>query len=114
MAAWDEATIAQHNAEVAALWEDFHAGKPARVPVVFNFSNRSYLLTPWLNKEHYTFRDYFEKPEVQWEVQLAMQRWIREHVPQDHPWGLPEEWPSLRPDFQNCYEAMWFGCRLEY
>ncbi len=113
-ARWDADTIAAHNAEVESLWRDYDAGTPARVPVVFNFSKRFYLLTPWLNREHYSFQDYFERPDVQWEVQLAMQRWIREQVPQDQPWGLPEEWSGLTPDFQNCYEAAWFGCRLEY
>lgn len=111
---WDAATIARHNAEVAQLWEDFAAGTPARVPVVFNFSRRFYLLTPWLNAPGYSFQDYFERPEVQWEVQLALQRWIRFSVAQDQPWGLPEQWDGLTADFQNCYEALWFGCRLEY
>jgi len=113
-ARWDAATIARHNAEVASLWAGFEAGTPARVPVVFNFSKRFYLLTPWLNLQGYTFRDYFERPEVQWEVQLATQQWIRENVSQDQEWGLPNEWAGLAPDFQNSYEAAWLGCTIEY
>jgi hypothetical protein len=111
---WDADTIARHNAEVAQLWESYEQGHPTRVPVLFNFSKRFYLLTPWLNAEGYTFQDYFERPEVQWEVQLATQRWIRQQVAQDQPWGLPEEWGGLTPDFQNSYESAWLGCRIEY
>jgi len=113
-ARWDERTIAEHNEEVAKLWRDFEAGRPERVPVVWNFNTRFYLLTPWLNHQGYSFKDYFENPAVQWEVQLAVRKWIRENVPMDQPWGLPEQWDGVRPDFQNIYEAAWLGCRIEY
>ncbi len=113
-ARWDAPTIVRHNEEVAQLWADFEAGTPARVPVEFNFSKRFYLLTSWLNPQGNSFQDFFERPEVQWEVQLATQQWIRENVSQDHDWGLPEQWAGLAPDFQNSLEAAWFGCALEY
>jgi hypothetical protein len=113
---------------VEELWRGFGEARPRRVPVVWNFSRRFYLLTPWLNGMEpagglpyeprrgrtYSFREYFEDPAVQWEVQLALQRWIRENVPQDGPWGLPEEWDGVSPDFQNVYEAAWLGCPIEY
>lgn len=113
-AAADAADLKQHNAEVAQLWRDFNDGKPARVPCVFNFSRRFYLLTPWLNRQGYSFRRYFEDPAVQWEVQLGLQQWVRAYVPQDWERGVPEQWSGLAPDFQNSYEAGWLGCRLEY
>ena len=107
-------TIAQHNQEVAKLWADFAAGCPERVPVVFNLGWRYYLLTPWVNTQGYTFRQHFEDPAVQWEVQLTFWKWIREHLPADQEWGLPEQWGGLRPDFQNIYEAAWLGCPIEF
>lgn len=113
-ARWDADAIARHNQEVAKLWEGFGAGAPARVPVVWNFSRRFYLLTPWLNQQRHSFRAYFENPAVQWQVQLAFQKWVRENVAQDRPWGLPEQWDAVSPDFQNVYEAAWLGCPIEY
>ncbi len=113
-ARWDPDTIAQHNAEVKKLWADFEAGCPERVPVAFNLGWRYYLLTPWLNTEGISFQRYFEDPAVQWEVQLTFWKWIREHLPADLEWGLPEQWNGLRPDLQNTYEAAWLGCRMEY
>ena len=113
-ARWDQDTIARHNEEVAKLWRDFEAREPERVPVVWNFSNRFYLLTPWLNRQRYSFQQYFEDPGVQWEVQLSFCKWIREHIPMDLAWGLPDQWDGVRPDFQNIYEAAWLRCRLEY
>jgi len=124
--------FARHNEETRQLWRDFDAGRPARVPVVFNFSRRFYLLTPWLNRQvprrarpagmaaalgrlaSYSFRRFFEDPAVQWEVQLALQEWVRDCVPQDQERGRPETWAGLTPDFQNLYEAAWLGCRIEY
>lgn len=113
-ARWDARTIAEHNAEVERLWRDFDAGAPERVPVVWNFNTRYYLLDPALNRKGYTFEQYFRDPAVQWEVQLTFRKWVRENVPMDQPWGLPDEWDGLRPDFQNIYEAAWLGCPLEY
>jgi uroporphyrinogen-III decarboxylase len=108
------ADFATHNEDTRQLWRDFDAGTPARVPVVFNFSRRFYLLSPWLNAQGYTFQQYFDDPAVQWEVQLALQKWVRECVPQDQERGLPETWAGLAADFQNLYEAAWLGCRIEY
>jgi hypothetical protein len=113
-ARWDQDTISRHNQEAAKLWRDFEAREPERVPVVWNFSNRFYLLTPWLNTLRYSFQQYFEDPAVQWEVQLSLRKWIRENIPMDQAWGLPDQWDGMRPDFQNIYEAAWLGCRLEY
>jgi hypothetical protein len=104
----------QHNLMAARLWRDFDAGGPERVPSIFNIGTRFYLLTPGLNRQGYSFKQYFEDPAIQWEVQLSLNKWIRENVPQDQERGLPKEWPGLAPDFQNVYEAAWLGCKIEY
>ncbi|HHY97456.1 MAG TPA: hypothetical protein GX509_01820 [Firmicutes bacterium] len=107
--------FATHNEEVRRLWEAFDAGRPYRVPVVFNFSRRFWLLTPELNTEGYSFRDYFEDPDIMMKVQLESAKWIRLNVPQDQEMGLPEEsWGGIHVDFQNSYEAAWFGCKIVY
>lgn len=106
--------FARHNEETRQLWRAFDEEKPARVPAVFNFSRRFWLLTPELNRQAYTFRQFFEDLAVQWEVQLALQQWIRNCVPQDQERGLPQTWTGLTPDFQNLYEAAWLGCSIEY
>lgn len=103
-----------HNEMVARLWRDFKAGRPTRVPAIFGIGTRYFLQTPELNQKRYTFRQYFEDPAVQWEVQLSFQRWVRENVPQDMERGRPAEWRGLAPDFQNVYEAYWLGCPIEF
>lgn len=104
----------QHNEMVRQLWRDYAESKAERVPCVFNFSNRFYLLTSWMNPKGYSAKQFFEDPAVQWEVHLTQKKWIRENVTQDLERGLPDEWPGLWPDFQNSYEAAWFGCQVEY
>ncbi|UCH33596.1 MAG: hypothetical protein JSV65_13630, partial [Armatimonadota bacterium] len=69
---------------------------------------------PWLNEQGYSFQQFFDDPAIQWEVQLALQKWVRDNVPQDQERGLPKTWPGLTPDVQNLYEAAWLGCRIEY
>jgi hypothetical protein len=108
------ATTERHNQGVAEVWRAFHEGHPTRVPCYFNIGRRFWLLTPWLNERRHTFQQYLEDPAVQWEVQLGLERWLREEPFQDTEVGLPAEWPGLRPDFQNIYEAVWLGCPLEY
>lgn len=99
-----------HNEEVRRLWLAFNQGKPYRVPIVFNFNPRYYLLTPELNQEGYTFEEYIKDPDVMFEVQLKTRKWIRLNVPQDMEMGYPEDnWGGVYVDLQNFYEAGWLG-----
>lgn len=107
--------FAKHNAEVRSVWEAFNAGHPIRVPIVFNFSTRFTLLTPELNPKGYSFKDYFEKPHIMMEMQLAQRKWIRYNVPQDQEMGPPKDsWGGINVDFQNIIEAAWLGCEIVY
>ncbi len=100
----------KHNEEVKKLWDAFNQGKPYRVPIVFNFNPRFYLLTPELNKEGYTFEEYIKDPDVMFEVQLKLRKWIRLNVPQDMEMGYPRHnWGGVYVDLQNFYEAGWLG-----
>lgn len=103
-----------HNAEVQAVWEAYHAGRPYRVPVSVGGSIRNLLQNPYLNDTGYAFRDFFEDPEAQIQCQLRYQRWMRYHLVSDREMGPPAEGWQLSIDFQNSVDASWFGCPLFY
>lgn len=102
-----------HNAEVREVWAAYHAGQPIRVPMTLGVNPRFTLLDPKLNREGITFQDYFENPRVMFDVQLRHQYWVRHHLVFDSEMGLPDRW-SVYVDFQNCYEALWFGGSPRY
>jgi len=107
--------FSSHNAEVKEVWSSYYSGRPVRVPVYFNMNPRMILLDPALNKEGVSFKDYFESPEVMAKIQLKFRKWVRFNVPQDREMGYPEDnWGGCWVDFQNSYEALYFGCRLFY
>jgi uroporphyrinogen-III decarboxylase len=105
--------FAAHNAQVRDTWEAYNAGRPTRVPVMLGVSTRFFMKDPTANPAHIGFHPYSEDPDVMFEAQLRYQRWGRFNLLQDAELGLPERW-SPNVDFQNHYEAAWFGCEVEY
>ena len=105
---------ARHNEEVAAVWQAFREGHPTRVPVSVHGSIRNLIQNPALNTTGYTFADFFCNPEAQIQCQLAYQAWYRDNVICDREMGPPPGGWSLTVDFQNSYDAGWFGCPLHY
>lgn len=105
--------FARHNAEVQRVWQAYNADTPFRTPIVVGTNSRYFIFNPAANPTAVSFRDYSENPEVMFDTQLRFQRWSRHNILQDAPLGLPERW-SLTPDFQNYYEAAWFGCPIHY
>jgi hypothetical protein len=103
-----------HNAEVSAVWEAYRSGRPTRVPVSIHGSVRNLIQNPELNDTGYTFEDFFTDPEAQIQCQLAYQNWYRHHVVCDRQMGPPKDAWTLSVDFQNSYDAGWFGCPLHY
>ena len=101
----------RHNEEVTRVWEAYRAGQPYRVPCSVTGSIRYYLQNPELNDTGYTFADFFTDPEAQIKCQLEWQKWQRFHLVCDRELGLPAEW-QLAVDWQNSYEATWFGAPL--
>jgi len=79
--------VPSHNAEVARLWEAYGQGTNERVPVTVAFDEQ--FLLPLQGR---SFRGYYTNSEVQLDVQLRNQEWIRTHVVHDAPLGLPDEW----------------------
>lgn len=104
----------RHNAEVAAVWSSYHEGRPQRVPVSVNGSIRNLIQNPDLNTTGYTFEDFFTDPEAHIQCQLAYDMWCRHHLLCDREMGLPKGGWTLSVDFQNSYDAGWFGCPLRY
>ncbi|MGQ9730719.1 MAG: uroporphyrinogen decarboxylase family protein [Candidatus Zipacnadales bacterium] len=110
MASFD---FAAHNAEVERIWQAYHSRQPIRVPMIINVSTRYTLFHPQVNPEARTFRDYFDDPDFMFRHQLDRQWWLRHHMIFDGPMGPPQEW-VVNVDLQNSYEALWFGCPLEF
>jgi uroporphyrinogen-III decarboxylase len=103
-----------HNEEVARVWKAYEEGRPYRVPVQVVGSITNYFLNPELNKHGWSFKNFFEEPEVQIQAQLEYQKYQRFNWVCDREMGLPDEgWP-VWVDFQNSYDAGWVGCELEY
>jgi uroporphyrinogen-III decarboxylase len=103
-----------HNEEVRAVWDAYKAGRPTRAPVQFSMNARMILQNPELNTWGYTWKDYFENPDVRWTVELAFQKWVRSNIVQDAETGLPDVWSGIGVYYQNCDEAAWFGCPFYY
>ncbi len=102
----------QHNEEVARVWKAHAEGHPYRVPVSITGSIRSLIQNPALNDTGWTFADFFTNPQAQIDCQLAYQKWQRYHLVCDREIGPPKGGWQLTVDFQNSYDAGWFGCPL--
>lgn len=111
-----ELEFERHNAEVKEVWEAYRANRPIRVPVILGINTRYYLLGEDAPFPNVSFKEYTENPDVMFETQVRCQDWQRHHILQDAPMGLPseEEGWSVNVDFQNFYEAGWFGCEIAY
>jgi hypothetical protein len=104
--------FAAHNEEVARVWKAYREGKPYRVPVSIHGSIRNYIQNPELNDTGWTFADFFTNPQAQIDCQLAYQKWYRCNLVCDREMGPPAHGWQLNIDFQNSYDAGWFGCPL--
>lgn len=105
--------FAAHNAEMRAAWEAYRSGNPYRVPIILGANTRYFMRNPGANRAGLEFKRYMEDPDVMFDAQLDFQRWSRFNLLQDAELGLPARW-QISVDFQNFYEAAWFGCPLAY
>jgi hypothetical protein len=99
-----------HNEEVARIWQAYNQGRPYRVPVSVIGSITNYLLNPQININRWSFKDFFEDPEIHIQAQLEYQKWQRFHWVCDREMGLPEDGWWVSVDFQNSYDAGWVNC----
>lgn len=110
----DPIDFERHNEEVRKVWAAFHERKPYRVPVTVAGSITNLFCNPEVNDTGYTFEDFFTNPQVQIEAELAFQNWVKHHWLFDQEMGLPKNGWHVGVNFQNSYEAGWFGCPLQY
>ncbi len=106
--------LLEHNQEVEKLWQAYRRGEPWRVPVIFNYGIRCRLLDPSLNTEGYTFQQYFEDPDVMLDAQLKHLYFKAFNLWRDESMGYPAKGWQVFIDFQNTFEAPWFGCPIRY
>lgn len=108
--------IRRHNDEVTAVWAAYRARKPIRTPVILGTNTRFFLLGENAPFRQVDFQAYTLNPDVMFDTQVRCQDWLRHNLPQDAAMGLPteEEGWSIGVDFQNFYEAGWFGCELAF
>jgi len=104
----------EHNQEVKEVWDRFNARCPIRVPIMFGFNTRYYILNREANPHGVSFKEYTENPDVMFDMQLTFAHWLRHNVLQDAELGIPENGWQVNIDFQNFYEAAWLGCPIEY
>jgi len=105
--------LSAHNAAVAELWKAFEARKPARTPVRFTCNPRILMLDPAYNVRKIGYAEYMRDPEVMGQAGLEFRYWVRHYLPGDIERGLPEKW-GISIDFENHYDAAWFGCPVHY
>jgi hypothetical protein len=103
----------QHNAEQAEVWKAYGEGKPSRVPMIIGISSRYTIAAPQANPEGHDFEAFFCDPRAMFTHLLRKQHHVRHHLWFDQEMGLPEKW-TVGVDFQNSYEALWFGCPIHF
>lgn len=104
----------RHNEEVREIWDALNRCEPPhRIPTTLGTNTRYFMFNKAANPEGLDFQGYSEDPDVMFDAQLRFQRWNKFNLLQDGEMGLPEKW-SICPDFQNYYEAVWFGSRVHY
>jgi hypothetical protein len=101
--------------EKQRVWDHYRRGKPFRVPVIVSTNNRAALLDQRISHGGLTFRQVFSdaKAMLQSKLLWAYVCTMRYNHFQDAPTGLPDAW-HVSVDFQNVYEAWFFGCPVRY
>ena len=102
-----------HNTEQTTMWTAFRARRPYRIPIILGTNTRYFMFNRGANPDGVQFRIFSENPDVMFDCQLRFARWSRFNLLQDAELGLPQAW-QVAPDFQNYYEAAWFGCPIDY
>lgn len=106
--------FAKHNEEQKAVWQAYMERKPIRVPMTLGIFQRYTMFNYDVNVNRHTFKDFFEDPEILLEHNLQTQYYIKHNIPFDHEMGIPENGWDVMIDFQNLYEAAWFGAEIDF
>lgn len=103
-----------HNKEVNAVWDAFRKGEPARMPMIMGVSDRYFVLNRETNPGNVSFLDYSNDKALMFDMQCEFARWRQFNIPGDHELGIPENGWTVNVDFQNYYEAAWYGAEVRY
>jgi uroporphyrinogen-III decarboxylase len=103
----------RHNEEVSRVREAFDSGKPIRTPILLGTASRYFQVIPGANPEGWDYRVFSEDPDAMFEATLHYLHWRNFNLLQDVELGLPDVW-HVFVDFQNYYDAAWFGCPVVY
>jgi hypothetical protein len=104
----------KHNEEVKQVWDSYKEHKPTRVPLIFGINPRFTMFNHPANSRGTTFTEYSTNAETMIERQVEHQAWIRTNVFQDAEMGRPSDGWMLYVDFQNYYDAGWYGADIHY
>lgn len=102
-----------HNKEVKEVWDSYNAGSPVRMPMLLTSGVRIILCNPALNPDGITFEQYSTDIDMMMQVQLAYQYYLRHFCIYDAAMGDEQDY-HVYVDFQNYYDAAWFGASVYY
>ncbi|MCX7706396.1 MAG: hypothetical protein N2204_00110, partial [Anaerolineae bacterium] len=106
--------IEAHNAEAAAVWDAFHAGRPIRPPVALGTTTQFFIYNDEVNPgASVNWERYCTDADTMLDFQLRAAAWRAEHIAPycDDPIGMPpnrDAW-MVRVDMQNFGEAAHLG-----
>jgi uroporphyrinogen-III decarboxylase len=103
-----------HNEEQKAVWDAYRAGDPIRMPMILGINCRFWLLNPDLNTTGISFREYTEDPDIMFDSQLKFTDYRRNNLYEDAEMGDASGSYRVAVDFQNSYEALWYGAEIAY
>lgn len=105
---------ADHNKRSKEIWTAYETGCPIRVPVTIYADVRNWLAEPEQNASGITMSEYLRNADLMLDCQVRASEWIRHNILSDDGMGYPEEGWSVRVDFQNFLEPVWFGGTVRY
>ena len=104
----------EHNNEVREVWKAYNEGNPVRIPMILGINPRVWLLDNKLNTDKITFEKYSTDPDTMIDIQLKNEYYIRHNIYADHEMGMPENGFHAYVDYQNYFEAGWYGAKIIY
>ncbi|NLE29873.1 MAG: hypothetical protein GX629_09420 [Phycisphaerae bacterium] len=101
--------------EKEEIWTQYRHGNPSRVPMLLDINNRVVLLDHRINAGELSYQKVFSDPEAMLKTQLLFEYVARKryHHFCDYPVELPDAW-HLFVHFQNVFEAVSFGCSIDF
>lgn len=84
------------------------------MPMITGISDRFFVLNRNTNPGNVSFYDYSNNPELMFDMQCKFSEYAQFNIVGDREMGIPEEGWNINVDFQNYYEAAWYGAQVCY